>query len=623
MPPLRFRPVSASLAVLCTFHLAFAGSAVAADAPLPPEEAAKAMTLPEGFTATLFAGEPDVVQPIAFTFDHRGRLWVVECLSYPKWDPKGEGHDRVSIFEDADGDGRFDTKKVFLDDGGNLSGIAVGYGGVWLCSLPHFVFVPDADGDDVPDGPRQVLLDGWSLNCKHNVFNGLTWGPDGWLYGCNGILATSMVGKPGTPEKDRTPCNCGVWRYHPTQHVFEVVATGTTNPWGLEFDDRGEIFITNCVIKHLFHVVPGGRYDRMYGQDPNANTYDLLSSCADYIHWGGGAWTSSRGGQGVHDSAGGGHAHVGCMIYRGDNWPKKYRGQLFTCNLHGNRVNVDSLHRYKSGYRSQREPDFMKANDTWFRGLELKYGPDGGVYVTDWTDTGECHDYDHCDRTNGRIFKITYGEAKPWKGDLSKFDDEELLQLFGHENEWFARRSQLALLERYADSPAPPELLKGLETAVGGSWPIRVREQTLPIRVRVRALSTLVQLGGDLVNLSDGTNADLRRWNARTVCMDRPERDPRVAPFLVGALFGERDSSVRLAWASALPRYETGQRKMMALALLAHAEDADDPNIPLMIWYGIEPLVEDDRTWAARAIRESKIPLVRRFIARRLAELAK
>jgi hypothetical protein len=103
------------------------------DQPLAPTEALRRMTLPEGFRATLFAGEPDVMQPIAFDFDDRGRLWVVECFSYP--DFKNQGRDRILIFTDKDGDGRFDTRTVFLDNGHRLSGIALGFGGVWVFGL--------------------------------------------------------------------------------------------------------------------------------------------------------------------------------------------------------------------------------------------------------------------------------------------------------------------------------------------------------------------------------------------------------------------------------------------------------------------------------------------------------
>src|ERR671934_1932046 len=93
--------------------------ASAQDRPVLPAEAPKKFTLPDGFRATLFAGEPDVVQPIAFTFDDRGRLWVVECLSYPNWSKDGTGRDRVVIYEDTDGDGHFDKKKIFYDKGSN------------------------------------------------------------------------------------------------------------------------------------------------------------------------------------------------------------------------------------------------------------------------------------------------------------------------------------------------------------------------------------------------------------------------------------------------------------------------------------------------------------------------
>ncbi|MBO0698039.1 MAG: hypothetical protein J2P46_06580, partial [Zavarzinella sp.] len=294
--------------------LSVSAIAVAQDRPVPPAEAAKKMTLPEGFRATLFAGEPDVVQPIAFTFDDRGRLWVVECLSYPHWATDGTGHDRVVMFEDTDGDGRHDVRHVVYDKGSNLSGIELGHGGIWLCSVPNLVFIPcDFNADKpAPAGKPQIVLDGWNLkDTKHNIFNNLIWGPDGWLYGCNGIQSRSFVGKPGTPAKDRTEINCGVWRYHPEREVFEAVCHGTTNPFGIDYDQYGELFITNCVIHHLFHVIPGAHYDRMYGQDINPYSYDLMHSIADYIHWAGGDWTTSRGNKPEHSDAGGGHAHVG------------------------------------------------------------------------------------------------------------------------------------------------------------------------------------------------------------------------------------------------------------------------------------------------------------------------
>ena len=415
------------------------------DAPTPTDRAAAKMTLPDGFHATLFAGEPDVTKPIAMTLDDRGRLWVAESHCYPHWKTDGsDGDDRILIFEDRKGTGHFDSCKVFTDHATNLSGIAVGFGGVWLCATPNLLYIPLKPNGDEPAGPPQVVLDGWDLKAKHNVFNQLVWGPDGWLYGCNGILSNSRVGKPGTPDADRVALNCGVWRYHPVTEKFEVFALGTTNPWGLDFDDRGEAFITNCVIKHLFHVIPGAHYQRMFGPDLDANSYGLIESCADHIHWAGGAWTSSRGGEGAHSEAGGGHAHAGAMIYLGDNWPDEFRGHIFMCNLHGSRVNQDIPERIGSGYVAHHGKDFLMANDPWFRGLALMYGPDGGVYVSDWCDTGECHNYEHITETTGRIYKVVYGKPAAAHVDLAKSSDEELVKLQRHKNEWYARTRQAA-----------------------------------------------------------------------------------------------------------------------------------------------------------------------------------
>ena len=239
------------------------------------------------------------------------------------------------------------------------------------------------------------MLDGWSLNARHNVFNGLTWGPDGWLYGCNGILATSLRRQARHARRtSASPSTAASGAIIRPRNASRSFAWGTTNPWGLDFDDYGEMFITNCVIKHLFHVVPGAHFVRMFGEDLNPHCYGLIESCADHIHWAGGNWTSSRGGDGRTASAGGGHAHAGAMVYLGDNWPDEYRNHIFMCNIHGNRVNQDVLERTGSGYVAHHGKDFLLAHDPWFRGLALLYGPDGGVFVSDWCDTGECHNYD-------------------------------------------------------------------------------------------------------------------------------------------------------------------------------------------------------------------------------------
>ena len=283
-------------------------------AGLGPDAAARAMTVPPGFKVTLFAGEPDVVQPIAMAIDDRGRVWVAEAYSYPRRVPDAQARDRILIFEDTDGDGRFNTRKVFADRLNLVSGLALGFGGVWVGAAPQLLFIPDRDGDDRPDGPPQVLLDGWGQHDTHETLNTFTWGPDGWLYGCHGVFTHSRVGKPGTPQAQRTPINAGIWRYHPTRHAFEVFAQGTSNPWGIDFDARGQLIITACVIPHLYHIAQGGRYERQAGQHFSPYTYDDIKTIADHRHYLG---FNPHGGNGRSDSAGGGHAAL-----RGDDLPR-------------------------------------------------------------------------------------------------------------------------------------------------------------------------------------------------------------------------------------------------------------------------------------------------------------
>ncbi|HTI49826.1 MAG TPA: PVC-type heme-binding CxxCH protein, partial [Planctomycetaceae bacterium] len=494
-----------------------------------PAEALASFKVPEGFHVSLFAAEPDVQQPISLTTDERGRLWVAENYTYAEGKIRFEKdlRDRIVILEDVDGDGKFDKRTVFWDEAQKLTSVEVGYGGVWALCAPQLLFIPDRNRDDVPDGPPVVVLDGWDDNTvHHNIVNGLKWGPDGWLYGRHGIQATSNVGKPGASASQRTQLNASIWRYHPTRDVFEVVTHGTTNSWGFDYDDHGQMFFINTVIGHLWHVVPGAHYRRMYGTDFNPHLYQLLEQTADHFHWDTGeAWSDIRkiGVSPTTSQAGGGHAHSGLMIYLGDNWPAQYRNTLFTVNLHGMRLNNDRLVRRGSSYVGRHGADFLHVGDRWFRGIDLIYGPDGGVYIADWTDVGECHENDGVHRTSGRIFKVVYGKPGPTtKFDLAALSDAELLKLQGSANDWYVRQSRRLLQERAA---------AGADLSAAHAALKKILAENPEVPRKLRAIWALTSSGGlsekDLTALVDHDSEHVRAWAVRLLAdgrMPLPEK---------------------------------------------------------------------------------------------------
>jgi len=588
---------------------------------VPADQVAASLRLPDGFKATVFAAEPDVQNPIALTTDPHGRLWVAENYTYAERDANFDHRlrDRIVVLEDRDHDGRFDQRTVFWDQARLLTSVELGFGGVWALCPPQLLFIPDRNGDDVPDGEPEVVLDGWNdSRVRHNVANGLKWGPDGWLYGRHGILANSLVGRPGASDTERKRLNCAIWRYHPTRKVFEVVAQGTTNPWGMDWDEHGQAFFINTVIGHLWQVIPGAHYKRMYGEDLDPDTFELIDQHADHFHWDTReSWDDIRK-LGVTDTtsrAGGGHAHSGLMIYQGDNWPARYRGRLVTVNFHGRRLNVDRLERKGSGYVGRHEPDLLFVNDPWFRGIDLVSGADGGVFLADWSDIGECHENDGVHRTSGRIFKITYGQPDPPPHtNLAVLGDGQLVGLQTSSNDWLVRQSRQLLQQRAGAGRDPsPTTSRLLALFVSGTNEVN----------RLRALWALHAVGGAsdewLRQRLNDRSEHVRVWAVRLLT-DSGTPDESTLKEFVRLGREEPSPMVRLFLASALQRLPAGPRVELARALLKHAEDARDQNLPLMLWYGVAPLATMDPDALARLAGDCAIPQVRRFIARRLSQ---
>ncbi|MCX6976594.1 MAG: dehydrogenase, partial [Verrucomicrobia bacterium] len=583
--------------------------------PIPPSQALASIRTPPGLTASLFASEPQVQQPIAIATDPQGRLWVAENYTY------GEAkvgfdlslRDRIVILEDSDHDGLADRRTVFTDQLQRLSSIELGFNGVWVLAPPQLLFFPDKNHDDQPDSPPVVLLDGFDSGpVRHNLANGLRWGPDGWLYGRHGIQATSLVGPPNTPPNLRTPINCGIWRYHPTRKIFEVVASGTTTPWGLDWDHFGEAFFTNTVIGHLWHLIPGAHYDRMYGKDLTPHTYELIPQHADHLHWDNtGQWQKAGREKNGADSFGGGHAHEGCLIYQGGSWPAEFHNQLFTINFYGRRLNREELLPQGSGYLASHLPDLLHIGDPWFRGTDLLPASDGSVFLADWSDTGECHENDGVHRTSGRIYQISATKKSPPPPDLTPLSNLQLVALQQSPNQWLVRQSRLLLASRATIAPLEDARLALLklfhspnpnnpQLALHALWTLHA----------INAASTPL-----LLETLNHPHPHLRIWAIRLLTDDPSSLLSPPDAFLRLAAT-DPSPAVRLALASALQRFPATARPPLARPLLAHSEDALDHNLPLLLWYGLIPLGDSHPDPPAALLAPSPIPTPSPPIAR-------
>jgi putative membrane-bound dehydrogenase-like protein len=560
----------------------------------PAEQTVSQMYLPEGFRAELVAAEPDLHQPIAFAFDERGRIWVAEAYSYPQKRPAGQGLDKIVIFEDRDADGRFETRKVFAEGLNLVSALEVGFGGVWIGAAPELLFIADRDHDDVPDSPPQVLLDGFGYQDTHECLNSLLWGPDGWLYGNQGVFNYARIGKPGTPDPERTELRSAVWRYHPVRHEFEVFAYGGSNQWGLDYDERGQLFMTHCRSYWgrgcTTHVIQGGHYWNQANAHyapfiipnppadfPGYRNYLLAS--ARYDHGAGGA------GKPGSDAIYGGHSHVGTMIYLGDNWPDEFRGHLFTHNLGGHQINHQVNQRLGSGFNTVHAGrDQFFCSDPKYVAVDLQYGPDGAVYVIDWYDQQHCHNpnTERWDRGNGRIYRIEYDSTyKPKRVDLASLDDARLVDLLLHKNEWFARTASRLLQERSQARAIAPDAQTALrELAQRHAEPSQ----------RLRALWTLNEIGAFTDDLAKRALVDVdeyvRGWAIQLLTDQRKVSSALLDEFV---RLAKTDPSpvVRLYLASAIQRVPDDAAWKLIESLAQHAEDRDDRNLPLLIWAGL------------------------------------
>jgi hypothetical protein len=279
-------------------------------------------------------------------------------------------------------------------------------------------------------------------------------------------------------------------------------------------------------------------------------------------------------------------------------------------NIHGDRINNDLPQRKGSGYVATHGHDFLVSADPWYQGLLIKYGPDGAVYVADWYDIGECHTL-HPHTDNGRIYKITYqGTPRVPPFDLTKMTSAQLVDLQLHRNDWWVRRARRILQERGPDPAVHSALLKMLK-------------ENPDLTRRLRALWALHDTGGATTDLLRTLLHDpseyLRAWAVQLLTEDR---NPSAAVLTDFTHLAADDPSpmVRLYLASAMTRIPVTHRWQVLEKLVSHPDDVSDQNLPLMYWYALEPMTVSDGKRALALAIDSKIPKLREFVSRRLAE---
>jgi putative membrane-bound dehydrogenase-like protein len=527
------------------------------------EESVKRFKVPPGWEVTVFAAEPDIINPIAFSIDERGRLWVVECFEYPSRTPKGKKpRDRIKILEDTKGTGRADKVTVWAEGkdlpiGWDLaSGLEVGHGGVFLGAPPYLFFLSDTQGAGKCD-KQEILLKGFGSHDTHETLNTFQWGPDSKLYGLHGVFTHSEV--------NGVKLDAAVWNYDVPTKEFSIFAEGTSNPWGMDFDRNGDCFLACCVIPHLFHMVPGGNYIRQGGTSFNPYAFGQLKEICDHIHHKESGW-----------------AHAGLIVLEGETIPKDMRGSLLMGSIHGCSIKHDNLRPSGSTYIGTHAPDFLVSGDKNFRPINMRWGPDGSIYLIDWHDQNPCHQADpnSWDMTHGRIYKIQRTGAKPGPtADLGKLPTRELAGLLTKENP-YGYRTALRLLHERQDSAAN----KALQDLLSSKEPAHA----------LRGLWGLYAVGAfDEATARKAlahANPFVRSWAIRLLGQAGLINQPLLAA-LTALAEKEPAPQVRSQLASTARRLAKLDTLPLLHALMQHKEDSKDANIPLLIWLAYEPRV--------------------------------
>lgn len=335
----------------------------------------------EGFEVTLYAKEPLLAKPIQMTWDAKGQLLVAVSQSYPQLQPGTEFNDMILGIVDSDGDGTADMSHVVADRLQIPTGILGGNGGIYVAHGTELLHLRDFNNDGFID-ERRPVLSAFGTEDTHHLLHSLQWGPDGQMYLNQSIYIHSHI---ETPTGVRRLNSGGVWAYRPGTDELEVFLRGFCNPWGHIFDEYGQSFVTDGAgFQGVSYGVPGAMYFTYAG---GTRLLDSISP---------GAYPK----------------FAGLEVVYSPNFPADWQGDLITCDFRAHRIVRFKLEEDGAGYITREMPDLLRTTDVSFRPVDVKLGPDGALYIADWSNPiiqhGEVDFRDaRRDKKSGRIWKVT------------------------------------------------------------------------------------------------------------------------------------------------------------------------------------------------------------------------